>query len=82
MGICRKCKTKDSLISDRIGFCSGCIREDFSSVEEQIRQVHRESRVRFGLPPEPPQSPTMRCQDAALEAGLKNVHLGNVHLLK
>lgn len=45
------------LVSEAIGFCLRCVRTHFRKVWPHIKEVHKLSRRRFGLPEEPPRSP-------------------------
>jgi len=133
MGTCKYCKNNAKTISNTIGFCADCIRAHFESIWPEIKKVHHQSRIGFGLPEDPPlliastllvpgyvdesevpaiarfiaglnpripysllafypqfylddlpttsRSHAHRCLSIAEKAGLKNVHVGNVHLL-
>jgi len=56
MGTCRNCSKSARAISDVIGFCVDCIREDFDRVWPEIKRVHDDSRRAYGLPQDPPRS--------------------------
>lgn len=56
MAVCRRCGAKARNISGVIGFCVNCIRGHFQEVWPAIREVHTESRRRYGLPEYPPQA--------------------------
>jgi pyruvate formate lyase activating enzyme len=45
-----------SLISEALGVCVNCIRERWEEAKSYIKPIHRESRIDFGLPHEPPKS--------------------------
>jgi pyruvate formate lyase activating enzyme len=54
MGSCRHCGKSGPTISNVIGFCASCIREHFEQVWPEIKKVHDRSRMRYGLPLDPP----------------------------
>ncbi len=54
MGTCNLCKTRAITISDTVGFCADCIRSSFDAIWPEIKGVHDASRVRYGLPTDPP----------------------------
>ncbi len=56
MGTCLNCRTQSPLISDKLGLCADCIREDFPGSWPRINQVHQESRKRFDLPLQAPKT--------------------------
>jgi pyruvate formate lyase activating enzyme len=55
MGVCRYCGVSSHLISETIGICLPCLRNDPDGIIDQIREVHRKSREPFDLPAFPPQ---------------------------
>ena len=54
---CLNCSKSSLLISDHLGLCVDCIRNDFEKVRSLIKKIHRRSREKFDLPPEIPDSP-------------------------
>lgn len=56
MGTCNYCNTSSRTISNTIGYCADCIRNDFDVVWPQIKKVHDQSRTTYGLPTDPPRS--------------------------
>lgn len=52
--MCIRCNTESEVISEPLGVCLQCIREDFDEVRPQILKVHAESRAAFDLPLKPP----------------------------
>jgi pyruvate formate lyase activating enzyme len=52
---CRRC-LRYGVISPTLGFCADCIRDHFDEVWPSLKEVHRDSRERFGLPAFPPQA--------------------------
>jgi len=53
---CKRCGKESNLISESLGLCLDCIRQNFQEVESIIQQAHRKSRQPFGLPPQPPKA--------------------------
>lgn len=51
---CKICKKESNIISGALSLCVDCIRENFSKSLSLIREAHRKSRERFGLPASPP----------------------------
>lgn len=89
MGKCIHCGKESGLVSQFLGLCRECILKDFLAVESHIRRAHQTSREPFRLPSAPPDNSDgltctyclNQCRQAAEEAGLRNVRIGNVHLL-
>ncbi len=54
---CKYCGKKSILISQSLGLCLDCIRQNFDRVEPVVQEAHRKSRQPFNLPPEPPKAP-------------------------
>lgn len=54
MAKCICCHKESNLISSALDVCVDCIRFHFEEVKSHIEELHRRSRERFGLPPEPP----------------------------
>jgi len=54
----KKCKgcQEEKIISETIGYCADCIRENFNSIKEEIKEIHRKTRKNFGLPEEIPKT--------------------------
>jgi len=57
MGNCQYCGEESIIISNVIGFCADCIRNNFNEVWPEIRRIHNQSRHDYGLPEEPPDDP-------------------------
>ena len=53
---CRVCKRNSSLISDSIGVCLSCIRDNREESEPHLIEAHAKVRRRFGLPAIPPRT--------------------------
>ncbi len=56
MGKCRLCGYSSKTVSNVVGVCAKCLREQPSEALKIAMQSHMEWRVRVGLPPEPPKS--------------------------
>ncbi|NWF77313.1 MAG: radical SAM protein [Chloroflexi bacterium] len=68
---CQNCGRESSLISQSLGICLDCIRQDFAAVLPNIKQAHSEARRLFSLPVHPPKSETgWRCQICVNECRL------------
>jgi len=60
---CQHCGKESPLISQALGVCLDCIRQDFIAVLPDIQQAHSKARSQFNLPAQPPESETgRRCQ--------------------
>ena len=57
MGVCIHCGTSSPLISKTVGICLTCLRSGYDGMIDHILEVHRKSRVPFGLPALPPRDP-------------------------
>ena len=57
MGSCQYCGKESIIISDAIGFCVDCIRNNFNEVWPQIKKIHDRSRHAYGLPEASPDDP-------------------------
>ncbi|MEM4498225.1 MAG: hypothetical protein QW692_05310, partial [Nitrososphaerota archaeon] len=53
---CRICGARSRNISESIGVCVSCLREKPEEALKIAARSHRESRARWGLPPEPPRT--------------------------
>jgi len=53
---CRICGARSRNISESIGVCVSCLREKPEEALKIAERSHRESRARWGLPPEPPRT--------------------------
>ena len=63
MAQCQLCETTSPDISEALGVCLDCIRQQPQLALEITAEAHRQSRAAFGLPPMPPDDPEgMRCQ--------------------
>lgn len=56
MGFCKLCGRVDVTISSRLGVCVDCLRRRPREALKIAGELHRISRMRFGLPLSPPQS--------------------------
>jgi len=54
---CRLCGRKSRTISSVIGVCAECLRSNPGEALKIAMRAHRESRGKYGLPPEPPRDP-------------------------
>ena len=54
MSRCQHCGKESRLISQALGVCLDCIRQDFAAVSPDIEEAHSKARVRFNLPAYPP----------------------------
>ncbi len=57
MAYCTLCQRKSPEISKALGLCLNCIRRRPKEALEIAAEVHRQSRLEFGLPPAPPDDP-------------------------
>jgi len=55
---CHHCGKESGLISQALGVCLDCIREDFAAVLPKIQEAHNKARSLFDLPTCPPASET------------------------
>ena len=53
---CQHCGRRSDSISQALGLCVDCIRNDFAKVLPIIDKVHSGAREPFGLPPRPPKA--------------------------
>jgi pyruvate formate lyase activating enzyme len=51
---CRHCGKESRIISQALGVCADCIREDFAAVLPNTEEAHSKARRQFGLPAHPP----------------------------
>jgi len=56
MGRCNACERSAATISNRIGYCSDCVRTRFDEIWPNIQNVHQKSRRAYGLPVSPPRA--------------------------
>jgi len=54
--VCSHCKRTSTQISSSLNLCLDCIRNEFENVRAFILEAHRQSRLPYNLPPEPPRS--------------------------
>jgi len=74
---CPLCGTRSKLISESIGVCVECLRNKPEEALEYAMESHRRSRLRFGLPPEPPRSKNgIRCGLCSAECAIGEGELG------
>lgn len=83
MGKCIYCGKESGLVSQFLGVCRECILKDFQAIESHILHSIHTSRLATSRKNQPVTSRrhTEECRRAAEEAGLRNVRIGNVHLL-
>jgi len=53
---CKCCGKESILISQSLGLCLDCIRQNFDELQPIIQEAHRKSRQSFNLPPQPPKA--------------------------
>ncbi len=83
MGTCRYCSKTSAVISQTIGFCADCIRENFEAVWPEICKVHEESRRAYNLPVRPPRAQKgMSCVLCAQECRIPDGGTGYCGLRK
>jgi len=56
MTICQNCGRGSPLISQALGLCLDCIRDDFKRVLPLIERAHNQARKPFSLPTQPPKN--------------------------
>ncbi len=56
-GRCGICGEASSLVAEALGVCLNCIRGGSGEVMRYIERGHERGRVKYGLPPRPPQTP-------------------------
>jgi pyruvate formate lyase activating enzyme len=89
MAQCNLCKRHSTEISKMLRVCLACIRQQPEAALKIAIQAHRQSRLDFGLPPQPPDSPeglscnvcANRCRMAENElgyCGLRRNHNGRI----
>jgi len=72
LGVCRVCGRGAREISEVLGVCGTCIKENFEEVEPYIKEAHKLVRSRYGLPPEVPKDPEgVQCTDCGNECKIK-----------
>ena len=63
MSRCQHCGKESRVISQALGVCLDCIRQDFAAILPNIEQAHRKARSQFNLPVRPPNCETgPRCR--------------------
>ena len=58
MSRCQHCGRDSPLISQALGICLDCIRQDFAAVLPNIEEAHSRARSQFNLPAHPPNHET------------------------
>ncbi len=56
MGVCGYCGKSAFTVSQKIGFCTSCLRKYWEELKEEIKKIHAATRKAFGLPEEPPRA--------------------------
>jgi len=68
---CQHCGSESALISQSLGICLECIRQDFAATLPVMKQAHSKARRFFNLPVTPPESETgWRCHICVNECRL------------
>ena len=49
MGKCKICKKEDRTISSFLSLCSKCIKENFSQLKDELSDLHKKVKERFGI---------------------------------
>ncbi len=57
MSKCKHCNRESITISQSLGICVDCIRQNFKDTYSQIEKAHVNSRKKYGLPAHPPDDP-------------------------
>jgi len=57
LGSCKICGAKSPLISDKIGVCLNCFRENPEEALQIAQQLLQASRIKYGMPTHPPRDP-------------------------
>jgi len=71
------CGKTSELISEAIGVCVECLRERPDDCINYIRDAHRRSRSKYGLPGEPPRNPKgLKCPFCANHCELEDGDIG------
>ncbi len=78
---CQLCDRESPLISEALELCSDYLRSDFERARPYIEKAHFEARKPFALPATS-RHVAYECLEAAKQAGLRNVRIGNLHLLQ
>jgi pyruvate formate lyase activating enzyme len=58
---CKICG-KEGIIADNFGVCVDCIKENRNNILDEIKKVHRKSRLEFSLEPEVPKGSGPKCK--------------------
>ena len=75
--ICQICGSKSVEISEFLGICGDCIREDPPSSLPFIKMAHKEARMPYGLPADPPKTPNgIKCNFCSNECSLGENEVG------
>ncbi len=73
---CKLCGREDVVISEVIGVCSECLRNNPEEALAIARRSHVISRGRYGLPGSPPKGGSVKCNICANECELKEGEKG------
>lgn len=80
---CALCGMGSKNISKSIRVCVDCLRSKPEEALKHVEEIHRESRIRFGLPPEPPKTPGgIRCSICSAACSLGEGELSYCGLRK
>ena len=80
---CILCGKESRVISETIGVCADCLRENAQEALKIAMKAHERSRKRFGLPTAPPRDKDgILCKGCALECRIGNGNIGYCGLVK
>ena len=74
---CKLCGRKSITISETIGVCAECLRENPEKALKIAKEAHVRSRGSYGLPPEPPKDPEgVKCTICANQCSIPRGGIG------
>ena len=74
---CQLCGSRSVEISELLGICGDCIREDLSSSLPYIKMAHKKARLPYGLPADPPKTPNgIQCNFCSNQCSLGEDEIG------
>lgn len=80
---CINCGKESNLISEFLGVCLTCIRNDFEKIKPIIEKAHHQSRKKFGLPTKTPnQEKGVKCKICVNECAIPKDERGYCGLRK